>query len=92
MATQRRVIALKMLEGVPYRSSCRFRAVEEAGAGSWFSGDGPRARQRKAVAQVLDLMDLAVRAPNGNAARGGGVVVLWVLVAGVGFEPTTFRL
>jgi site-specific DNA recombinase len=41
---------------------------------------------------VANVADLDAWATNDNAALRGGVMSSMALVAGVGFEPTTFRL
>ena len=48
--------------------------------------DGPEAEV------VANVADLAAWALNDNAAPWGGVCSSMAVVAGVGFEPTTFRL
>jgi site-specific DNA recombinase len=50
------------------------------------SADGPEAEM------AADVADLAALATNDNAALKGGVCSSTSVVAGVGFEPTTFRL
>ena len=53
------------------------------------SSNGANGPEAEVVSKVSDL---AAYALNDNAAPKGGGVSSMVLVAGVGFEPTTFRL
>ena len=51
--------------------------------------DGANGPEAEVVANVADLVMYAL---NDNAAPRGGVLSSMTVVAGVGFEPTTFRL
>ena len=51
--------------------------------------DGARGPEAEIVSKVSNLAGFAL---NDNAAPWGGVSSSMALVAGVGFEPTTFRL